>query len=94
MTNITALIDELGSIKAAAAEIAKREAAIKKILIAEIGEGSAEGGVFRVAISKSERETLDQDAVRAKLSPQFIAAHTTVTEVVTVRVSARIAKAA
>lgn len=47
-------------------------------------------------MSTSEPSTLDMDAVRAKLSPQFIAAHTTVNTVTCVRVVARkgLAKAA
>lgn len=84
------LIDLLGSMKAQIAEMAKVENAIKAALIERIGVGNAaEGDVFRVAISAAERAVLDMAAVRAKLSPQFIAAHTNVSEVISVRVSAR-----
>ena len=53
------------------------------------GPGAYEGDLFRATVSVSERETLDMDAVREKLSPQFIRAHTRVAEVQTVRVAAR-----
>ena len=43
----------------------------------------------RIDVSETDRETLDMKAVRAKLSPQFITAHTNVTKVRALRVSAR-----
>jgi hypothetical protein len=55
--------------------------------------GAFEGETFRVSVSLSQRETLDMEAVRKHLSPQFIRAHTQLTDVTTVRVSARTGKA-
>jgi hypothetical protein len=48
-----------------------------------------EGELFRVTVTNAVRETLDMEAVREKLSPQFIRAHTKETFYTTVRVTAR-----
>ena len=47
------------------------------------GEGRYCGTEHYLTVSVSERATLDMSAVRKKLSRQFIASHTRVTEVVT-----------
>ena len=87
-TNLTATIDALGALKAQIADLEIQEKALKKAL-AEIAPGAYEGELFRLSVSQSVRCTLDMDAVREKLSPQFIAAHTRETEVRTLKVSAR-----
>jgi len=87
-TNLTATIDALGALKAQIADLELQEKALKKAL-ADIAPGAYEGELFRLSISQSVRCTLDMDAVREKLSPQFIAAHTRETEVRTLKVSAR-----
>jgi hypothetical protein len=86
--NLSPTIDRLGVVKALMADLKAEEAELKAVLV-EHGPGAYEGENFRATISMSERATLDMEAVREKLSPQFIAAHTTVSEVVTLRVSAR-----
>ena len=88
MTNITPTIDALGDIKAQIAELQLKEKALKAALDG-LAPGAYEGDLFRLSISVADRETLDMDAVRAHLSRQFIAAHTNVTEVRTLRVAAR-----
>lgn len=85
------LVDKLGQIKARVAELTADEKLLKDMII-EYGEKEIEGDKFRVTVSTSERNSLDMEAVRGKLSPQFIAAHTTTTEVTTVRVVARTRK--
>jgi hypothetical protein len=82
-------IDALGKLKAKIADLELYEKDLKNALIADIGKGSADGKTFRCSISSSTRETLDMDAVRAHLSPQFIRAHTKVSESPVVRISAR-----
>lgn len=82
------IVDQLGALKAQIAELKKREDALKKELT-DAGVEKLEGELFRVTITKSIRETLDMEAVKAKLSPQFIRAHTRETEYTTIRVSAR-----
>lgn len=91
-TNLTNLIDQFGHLKAQIADLAKQEKALKEAL-ADLDVGAYEGELFRLAISESVRCTLDMDAVREKLSPQFIAAHTNETNVRTLKVSARNGKA-
>lgn len=90
MTNQTTLtaIDELGLLKAQIAELLAQEKVLKDRL-GDLTPGSYEADYYRLSISESERETLDMDAVREKLSPQFIRAHTRVTNVRTLRVVAR-----
>jgi len=88
MNNLMSAVDQLGVVKAQLAELKAQEEALRAVLI-EQGPGAYEGDLFRVTVSESERATLDMAAVRAKLSRQFIEAHTTVTPVVTVRVAAR-----
>ena len=88
MSNLASTIDQLGHLRAQLAELKRQEDELKAVLI-ENGVGAYEGDLFRATVSESERETLDMAAVREKLSPQFIRAHTRVTAVVTVRVVAR-----
>jgi hypothetical protein len=64
------------------------EKALQTVLT-EQGPGAYEGELFRATVSQFERSTLDMDAVRAKLSPQFIRANTSISEVTTVRVVSR-----
>ena len=89
ISNISKLVDDLGILKAEIADLAAKEKTIKEQLI-EAGVGAYDGDFFRASVSVSQRETLDADACRAKLSPQFIAAHTKVTDVTTIRVTARV----
>ena len=88
MSNLTSTIDQLGHLRAQLAELKRQEDELKAVLV-ENGPGAYEGDLFRATVSESERETLDMVAVREKLSPQFIRAHTRVTPVTTVRVVAR-----
>jgi len=88
MNNLTSTIDRLGHIKAQLADLKAEEQALRDVLV-ENGPGAYEGELFRATVSASERATLDMAAVRAKLSRQFIACHTNITEVVTVRIVAR-----
>lgn len=87
---VKAMIDELGDVKAQVAELTAKETTLKNRLIGLVGENEqAEGDRFRVAIVTTDRRQLDMEAVRAKLSPQFLAAHTLVTPVTRVEVKAR-----
>ena len=87
------LVDRLGSLKAQISALTREEEKIKKQL-KDTGLVEINGSIFRATVTKSVRETLDMDAVCAKLSPQFIAAHTNETEVTTVRVVAQVRDAA
>lgn len=85
---IAETVDALGAIKAQIAPLAEHERALKDKLIV-LGVGSYDGQLFAASVSIIEREKLDLDACRAKLSPQFLAAHTSTTISPMVRVSAR-----
>ena len=81
MNNLTSTIDRLGFLNAQIAAIEIEAKALKATLI-EVGPGKYQGDKYTVTVSEpSERGQLDMDAVRAKLSPQFIAAHTTFIQV-------------
>lgn len=81
-------IDALGKLKAQIAELEAQEKILRGEVIA-LGAGRHEGQLYCVTVILSERNTLDMEAVRKKLSPQFIAAHTRTTEVTTVKVVSR-----
>ena len=83
------LIDQFGFISAQIAELEAKKKAVRDQIVKAGGEGAFEGTFYRVTVSKSVRETLDMAACRAKLSPQFIAAHTKTTEVVVVKAGVR-----
>lgn len=85
---VSKLIDELGQLKAQIADLEKREEKLKADLRAT-GVKVAEGELFRVTVTTSDRETLDMEAVRNHLSPQFIRAHTKISQTTTIRVTAR-----
>jgi hypothetical protein len=82
-------IDLMGDLKAQMAELESKYDELKTLVIEDAGLGAHEGSMFRVSISTTTRETLDMEAVRNHLSPQFIRAHTKITESVTTRVTAR-----
>jgi len=87
-SNLVATIDALGELKAQIAALELKEKELKKAL-GDLEPGAYEGELFRLSISETERETLDMKAVREKLSPQWIRAHTNTAHVRTLRVSAR-----
>jgi hypothetical protein len=90
-TNLSKTIDTLGELNAQIAELQTKAKAIKDSL-GDLKPGAYEGDLFRLTLSQSIRETLDMDAVREKLSPQFITAHTRQTEVRTFKLGARTGK--
>lgn len=98
MTNLSnlsnaALVDELGSLKAEMAELAKREKTLKGLIgtrMSMAGVSALEGDLFRVTRSEVERSTLDADAVRAILSDPPMKTSTSIV----FRVNARLAAVA
>ena len=87
--NIQRVVDELGHVKAQIANLTKIEAKLKGILI-DSGEHEINGEEYRATVSQFTQSRLDMDAVRAKLSPQFIVSHTNEIEVTKVSVVARV----
>lgn len=88
MVVASSTVDELGSINAQIAELETRAKELKAQIIAS-GQEEVSGEFYGAKIVAQFRENLDMAAVREKLSPQFISAHTTVKEVVSVRVTQR-----
>jgi hypothetical protein len=88
---LTSIVDRLGVLKAQIADLTAEERSLKDALISR-GEGTYEGDLYRAAVSSASRDVLDMEAVREKLSPQFIRAHTSVKRYAVVRVSARVRK--
>lgn len=86
--NLAAIVDELGTLKAAIAELTEKEKELKT-LVAASGYAELDGELFRATVSLTERTTLESEKVRALLSPAQIAACSKTTEVTTVRVAAR-----
>ena len=88
--NLTGLADELGIIRAQAADLKSREKEIREILIAA-DVHTLEDEQFRAVVVESMRTTVDWKNVAAKLKPsrQLVTAHTSEREVISIRVNAR-----
>lgn len=86
--NLSSLVDELGELKAAIAQLELREKFIKGVLC-DSGLELIKGKLFQAAVCESERVTLDSAKVRSYLTPVQITDCSKVTMVTTVRVSAR-----
>ena len=82
------LVDRIGALKAQIAPLEKQLKKLQDELKAR-GAGRYEGDLYDASVILSTRESLDMDAVRAKLSHQFISASTRETEVVTLKVTAK-----
>lgn len=91
--SLASIADELGAVKAELAELSKKEESLKKALI-ESGLDKIQGSLFQVAVSKSERKSLSSELVRKMLSPEALAQCEQVSQVVSVRVSAKSKEAA
>lgn len=95
---LASMVDELGQVKAQAADLAEKENSIKAKLIG-LGVTEAEGELFRVTVSTADRESRDQafkdlieQLVEKNTTPQFRAAHTKKSQTTSVRVVARVQK--
>lgn len=85
---IESAIDQLGRIQAQIADLQNAETELKEYL-GSLLPGPYEGRFFAVNVSKYSGSKLDMKAVKAKLSAQFIRAHTTTYPVTRVTVTAR-----
>jgi hypothetical protein len=86
--NITEIVDQIGTLKAQIAPLEKQLKDAQNALKA-LGDGKYEGVLFDATVFTQVRELLDMQAARAKLSPQFIAAHTTESTSVVCKVTAK-----
>jgi hypothetical protein len=83
-----AIVDQLGALKARISDLTKEEAALKTALI-NSGYAEIDGTMYRAAVTWTERATLDAEAVRSILTEAQQQQCTRVTEIMSVRVSAR-----
>jgi hypothetical protein len=86
--SIGELVDQLGHVRAEAAEAKAREDALRAELIAR-GVTEAEGMLFRASVTQATRWTLDADRIKAELGELWTVAHSKVSTVTTLRVTAR-----
>lgn len=82
------IADQLGHVKAEAAEIKAREDALRAELITR-GVSEAEGMLFRATVSQATRWTLDAERIKAEMGELWVTAHSKVSAVTTLRVTAR-----
>lgn len=82
------LVDRIGNLQAQLAPLTAKLKQAQDELKAH-GAGKYTGTRFDCTVSEFQRANLDMDAVRAKLSAQFLQAHTSYTDVVQVRCTAR-----
>ncbi len=88
--DLITFVDELGSIRAQKKSIEKREKELKTIMV-EAGFTEFEAETFLAKRVESMRTLVDWKAVAAKLepSPQLVSAHTTKSEIISIRTSIR-----
>lgn len=87
MSNLN-IVDQIGILKAAIAPLEKKLKALQDELKGQ-GPGRYEGEQYDATVSTYSVDRLDLAAVRAKLSPQFIRAHTIESEIVKLSVTAK-----
>jgi len=90
-TALGRLVDQYGELSAQIAELEKVKQEIR-VLLSNSVQTSAEGELFRVTVSMVRRETMDMEAVRQVLSPEFLAQFTKTTTSVAVRCTAKTGK--
>jgi len=88
LAEIAQIVDGIGALKAQIAPLEKTLKAQQEKLKA-LGAGRYEGALYDATIFTQVRDLLDMDAVRAKLSPQFMAAHSRSSESVICKVTAK-----
>jgi hypothetical protein len=81
-------VDRLGRVQAEIAALREEEAALKAQVLAS---GDVEGQLFKAAIIEQNRKTTNWQNICKKLNPSFqlIAAHTKVSLVTSIKVTAR-----
>ena len=86
---MTSIVDRIGALKA---QIAPLEKSLKKLQdeLKARGPGRYEGELYDANVFTQTRDLLDLDAVRAKLSTQFLTAHTRQSESTVVKVTAKL----
>lgn len=83
------VVDELGHIKAAIAELTESEELLKAVLI-RADENIINGSEYRATVSHHQRETLDIEKAVLFLTPEQLKLCTKKSDVTVVRVSAKV----
>jgi hypothetical protein len=87
------IADQLGHVKAEAAEIKAREDALRaELVVRRVSE--AEGALFRATLTEATRWTLDAARIREEMGEAWALARSKVAAVTTLRVVARTRRAA
>lgn len=102
MTNLTnmsnaALVDLLGALKAEQADLANRERALRAVIAGRMERSNTDeldGHDYRLTVSSSYPETLDTAALKAAMTPEFLARFMKRGFRSTWRVTARVAEVA
>jgi hypothetical protein len=82
------IVDQLGLVKVAAAEIEAREKTLKAELAArDVRE--ADGALFHVTITTASRWTIDTSRVREEMGESWVLSRSKIASVTSVRVTAR-----
>ena len=85
------LVDRLGQVRAKIADLQTQEKALKAAIVRS-GKTEVDGQLFHAAIIRMEQTCVDYKGLIARLkpNPRLLKRFTTATEVVQVRVSARL----
>lgn len=86
--NNAALVDEIGDLKARIAPLSEKLKELEAELKSK-GEGRYRGDRYDATVSCYDQSRLDMEAVKAKLSEQFKRAHTIVSAITKLNVTAR-----
>ena len=87
--NLYEKIDRLGQIKAEIADLAKEQKKLQGEVLNQVGFDKVDGYSYTLTIYETIRSYLDMDAVRRKLSRQFLVSHTTEKPVTNFKLTAR-----
>lgn len=88
MSNLSTLADEIGRLDAMKAALEEKLSALKAEFKAA-GVEKVEGELFVITQSTAIRQTLDTNAVKAKMGQNWFDNHSKLAEVTTVRVKAK-----
>jgi hypothetical protein len=87
--DVGSLADRLGRVQAVRAELEGYEKRLKEI-VRENGETAIEGRLFRATLSIYDENRLNTDAIRADMTPKWIAKYTVTKSIMKVGVKARL----
>jgi hypothetical protein len=84
--NYARLIDDLAEVRAQIKALTAREDRLR-LELKPLGEGTHSGTGYLLTISRNTRDVYDMEAIKKKLSAQFMNAHTKTTEFLVLKTS-------